>query len=211
MCDKTPRDIISWLLKAQSENDRTAPPTEKALAEDGNVLILAGRYRSLLSKSLSSQMANRLDSDTTGNTLACALHYLVANPGVYKTLQRQLDEIFPNGDSSYDYAKVQKMPYLDAILKETMRLKPAVPGGQPRVTPPEGLQVGNKWIPGDINVLVPQYALQRDDRFFPEASKFLPERWLDRKESLIVDEQAYFPFQIGQYHHHHIPPSFVSG
>lgn len=46
MCDKTPRDIISWLLKAQSENDRTAPPTEKALAEDGNVLILAGRYGS---------------------------------------------------------------------------------------------------------------------------------------------------------------------
>lgn len=93
------------------------------------------------------------------------------------------------------------MPYLDAILKETMRLKPAVPGGQPRVTPSEGLQVGSKWIPGDINVLVPQYALQRDDRFFPEASKFLPERWLDRKEDLIVDEQAYFPFQIGQYYY----------
>jgi cytochrome P450 len=98
---------------------------------------------------------NRLNSDTTGNTLACALYYLVANPFVYKTLQRQIDEMFPGGDKSYDYAKVKSLSHLDAILKETMRLKAAVPGGQPRVTPPEGLQVGSIWVPGDVNVLVP--------------------------------------------------------
>ncbi|KAJ5393573.1 cytochrome P450 [Penicillium crustosum] len=176
--DDTPRDVISWLLKAQSENDRSAPPTAKALAEDGNVLILAG-------------------SDTTGNTLACVLHYLVANKPVYKKLQQQLDEIFPNRERSYEYNEVRKLSYLDAILKETMRLKPAVPGGQPRVTPPEGLQIGDTWIPGDINVLVPQYALQRDDRFFHRAAEFLPERWLEQRADLNLDERAYFPFQIG--------------
>ncbi|KAJ5415823.1 cytochrome P450 [Penicillium sp. CMV-2018d] len=176
--DNTPRDVISWLLKAQSENDRSAPPTAKALAEDGNVLILGG-------------------SDTTGNTLACVLHYLVANKSVYKKLQQQLDDIFPNRGRSYEYAEVRRLPYLDAILKETMRLKPAVPGGQPRVTPPEGLQIGDTWIPGDINVLVPQYALQRDDRFFHRAAEFLPERWLEQRGDLNLDERAYFPFQIG--------------
>lgn len=141
-----------------------------------------------------------MNSDTTGNTLACVLHYLVANKPVYKKLQQQLDEIFPNRERSYEYNEVRKLSYLDAILKETMRLKPAVPGGQPRVTPPEGLQIGDTWIPGDINVLVPQYALQRDDRFFHRAAEFLPERWLEQRADLNLDERAYFPFQIGKCH-----------
>ncbi|PLB50919.1 cytochrome P450 [Aspergillus steynii IBT 23096] len=150
--NKTPDDVISWLLKARAENDRSAPPTEKALGEDANVLMLAG-------------------SDTTGNTLACVFHYLASNPSVYKKLQEELDR--------------------------TMRLKPAVPGGQPRVTPHEGLQIGDVWIPGDVNVLVPQYAVQRDERFFPRAKVFLPDRWLDKNNNLIADPQAFFPFQIG--------------
>ncbi|PYI07015.1 putative cytochrome P450 [Aspergillus sclerotiicarbonarius CBS 121057] len=175
---ETPQDVISWLLKAQAENDRSAPPTAKALDEDSNVLILAG-------------------SDTTGNTLACVLHYLATNPSVYKKLQTQLDEIFTNKNQPYSYAEVRKLPYLDAILKETMRLKPAVPSGNPRVTPAEGLQIGDVWIPGDVNVVVPQYAVHRDERVFPRAGEFLPERWLNSDNALSVDEQAYFPFQIG--------------
>ncbi|GKZ76155.1 hypothetical protein AnigIFM56816_005130 [Aspergillus niger] len=174
---ETPQDVISWLIKAQAENDRSAPPTSKALEEDSNVLILGG-------------------SDTTANTLACALYYMAANPAAYKTLQSQLEEICLNADRP-TYAEIRKASYLDAILKETMRLKPAVPSGQSRVTPPEGLQIGDVWIPGDVNVLVPQYAVQRDERFFPRATEFVPERWLEGEGISSTDKQAYFPFQIG--------------
>ncbi|RAK99283.1 cytochrome P450 [Aspergillus ibericus CBS 121593] len=176
--DKTPQDIISWLLKAQAEKDRSAPPTPKALHEDSNVLILAG-------------------SDTTATTLACALHYLATHPTIYKTLQSHLDHLFPNPTHPPTYTKLRNIPYLDAILKETMRLKPAVPSGQPRVTPPEGLYIGDVYIPGAINVLVPQYAVHRDERFFPQGGEFVPERWITTDPSLGVDERAYFPFQIG--------------
>lgn len=115
-------------------------------------------------------------------------------------LQQQLDKNFPNRERSYEYAEVRRLSYLDAILKETMRLKPAVPSGQPRVTPPGGLQIGDTWVRGDINVLVPQYSLQRDDQFFHRATELLPERWLEQKGNLILDEQTYFPFQFGKCH-----------
>lgn len=95
---------------------------------------------------------------------------------------------------------MRDIPYLEAIINETLRLKPAVPSGQPRVTPPGGLQIDEVWIPGDVNVVVPQYILQRDNRNFPEGDKFVPERWLvENKKKMISNEQAYFPFQLGRF------------
>ncbi|PHH91256.1 hypothetical protein CDD83_1173 [Cordyceps sp. RAO-2017] len=158
---------------------------------------LGGKFQTTESPVLVCLEPKRWGSDTTGNTLACALHYLCVNPSAYKKLQEQLDSIISDEGTSLSYANIRKIAFLDAILKETMRLKPAVPGGQPRVTPVGGLHIGDIWIPGDINVLVPQYALQRDDRFFHRASEFLPERWLENRNSWALDEQAYFPFQIG--------------
>jgi cytochrome P450 len=132
-------------------------------------------------------------------TLANALYFLVKNPLVYRKLQAQLDSIFPSGDSSCAYDKVQDILYLDAVINETLRLKPAVPSGQPRVTPPDGLQIDDVWIPGDINVITPQYVIQRDERNFPRGEEYVPERWLaEEKKAMIFHEQAFFPFQIGE-------------
>jgi cytochrome P450 len=167
------------------------------LDEDGRLIVIAGRYDlSILFGLLNS---NQYASDTTGVTLANALYFLVKNPLVYRKLQAQLDSIFPSGDSSCAYDKVQDILYLDAVINETLRLKPAVPSGQPRVTPPDGLQIDDVWIPGDINVITPQYVIQRDERNFPRGEEYVPERWLaEEKKAMIFHEQAFFPFQIGE-------------
>ncbi|KAE8351348.1 cytochrome P450 [Aspergillus coremiiformis] len=180
--DKTPRDVISWLLKALEEQDPSAPPGNQALNEDGRLMIIAG-------------------SDTIGITLAHALYYLTKYPSTYRKLQLELDSAFAENakPSEFNNEKLRNLPYLDAIINETLRLKPAVPSGQPRLTPPEGLQIDEVWIPGDTIVVVPQYVIQRDDRNFPSGAEFIPERWLEDKEKLILHEEAFFPFQIGRY------------
>ena len=81
-----------------------------------------------------------------------------------------------------------------------LRLKPAVPSGQARVSPPEGLVIDDVWIPGDTNIIVPQHVLQRDERYFPRPLEFIPERWLDEGKDLMVDDRAFFPFSIGKLH-----------
>ena len=115
-------------------------------------------------------------------------------------MQAELDNAFPNptNASTFSNDELRKLPYLEAIINETLRLKPAVPSGQPRVTPPEGLQVEEVWIPGETIVFVPQYVIQRDERYFPSGTDFIPERWLDKKEKLIANEDAFFPFQLGK-------------
>ncbi|PLN80575.1 putative cytochrome P450 [Aspergillus taichungensis] len=180
--DKNPKDVISWLLKAIDEKDQCAPPGDQALNEDGRLMMIAG-------------------SDTAGATIAHSLYYLARTPSACKALQAELDNAFPNptNASTFSNDEFRNLPYLEAVINETLRLKPAVPSGQPRVTPPEGLQVEEVWIPGDTIVFVPQYVIQRDERYFPSGAEFIPERWLDQKDKLIANEDAFFPFQLGRY------------
>jgi len=132
--------------------------------------------------------------------LANAFYYLAKHPAVYQRLQAELDRTFSRGAQTSDFSNeaLRRLPYLEAVINETLRLKPAVPSGQPRQTPPQGLQVDDMWIPGNTIVVVPQYVIQRDDRYFPSGSDFIPERWLEAKDKLITHEEAFFPFQIGK-------------
>ncbi|KAL5044371.1 hypothetical protein BDW71DRAFT_199058 [Aspergillus fruticulosus] len=166
---KVLKDIILWLIRAIDENDQSAPPGEQALNEDGRLLIITG-------------------SDTTGVALANAFYYLTEYATVYRKLQAELDNAFPSGNQSTQINddSLRKLPYFEAVINETFRLKPAIPSGQPRQTPPEGLQIDEVW-----------YVIQRDDRCFPSAEEFIPERWLAEEDSLIRHEEAFFPFQLG--------------
>lgn len=107
-------------------------------------------------------------------------------------LQKDVDEAQGVHDSAHP------LPYVEAVINETLRLKPVVPSGQSRVTPPEGLFIDKTWIPGNTIVVVPQYLLQRDARNFAHPLEFLPERWLEEGKDLILDERAFFPFTIGE-------------
>lgn len=81
------------------------------------------------------------------------------------------------------------------MIQETLRLRPSVPSGLPRVSPPSGLQIDEVFIPGNVNLSVPTYAIQRDPRYWDDPLEFVPERW----ENLSPDRAPFFPFTRGKY------------
>ncbi|KAJ5546438.1 hypothetical protein N7494_004023 [Penicillium frequentans] len=174
-----PQDVVSWLLKAHVEKDVSAAPTPTALHEDSRVILVAG-------------------SDTTATTLASILYYLAKNPAVLSKLQRLLDEAMPGGSGEWSYEKAKSVTYLDDVINETLRLRPAVMEGGYRVTPPEGLQVDEVYIPGDVNVFVPTQLIQTDERYYEDAKAFVPERWNEKKE-MVHEGAPFLPFLIGPY------------
>lgn len=87
------------------------------------------------------------------------------------------------------------MSYLDYVIHETLRLRPSVPGGLVRMTPPQGLFVDGIFIPGNTVVSVPTYAMQLDERYWEEALSFKPERW----EGLSTEKVPWIPFSRGQW------------
>lgn len=71
-----------------------------------------------------------------------------------------MDELF-DSDRGVDAISLAKLPYLDAVILETLRMHPPVPSGVQRMTPPEGLQIGETFIPGDSIVQIPSHTLYR--------------------------------------------------
>ena len=172
-----PRDVISWLIKAREENDRSAPPGELALAEDSRLLIITG-------------------SDTTSGALASAVYLLAKHPATYRKLQQSIRTVLPNGRKDWSYSKIKDQPYLNHVITETLRLRPSVPVGLQRLTPPEGLAIDERFIPGDTVVSVPCYTIQRDQRYWDDPLQFRPERW----ESMSTEGgSAFVAFSRGQF------------
>jgi cytochrome P450 len=106
----------------------------------------------------------------------------------------------PGGYATWQYAAVKEISYIDDIINETLRLKPPVIPGVPRETPPHGLQIGDMWVPGYVNVVVPTLPLQRDPRWWKEPNEFIPERWSERKKELYTDDAPWLPFNRGLHH-----------
>lgn len=173
--EEYPRDIVSWLIKATADKEPSASPSDMALHEDSRLVIVAG-------------------SDTTATTLACILHYLARHPAVQQKLQSQVDSVL-GGEWSYE--KVKTITYIDDIINETLRLKPALLTGVYRVTPPQGITVDETFIPGDINVFVPTQGIQTDPRYWKEAKAFVPERFGERRAEMGTDGAPFMPFTLG--------------
>ncbi|KAF4949866.1 hypothetical protein FSARC_13368 [Fusarium sarcochroum] len=179
--DQDPRDVISWLIRAEDENDRSAPPGEGAFQEDSRLMIIAG-------------------SDTTSVALTNAdqyrrLFYLTKHPDIYHKLQELVQAEFPGGEKEWTYERVKAIHFLDYIIYETLRLKPSVPAGLTRLTPPTGIQIDEVFIPGDTIVSVPAYTIHRDPRYWENALDFRPERW----ETLNPEKAPWIPFSRGQF------------
>lgn len=123
------------------------------------------------------------------------LFFLTKYPTCYRKLQEAIQAQFPEGVKDWTYEKTKSIPYLEHVIHETLRLKPSAPGGLSRLTPPQGLQIDEVFIPGDTIVSVPTYTIQRDERYWENALEFRPERW----ENVNLEKVAWIPFSRGQY------------
>ena len=56
---------------------------------------------------------------------------------------------------------LKHLGHLNGVINEALRLHPPLPSALQRLTPPEGLQIGDTYIPGNVTVWCPQYAIGR--------------------------------------------------
>ncbi|KAJ5691987.1 hypothetical protein N7462_001410 [Penicillium macrosclerotiorum] len=129
-------------------------------------------------------------SDTTAVTLTYLVYAVTRHPQIQEKLVAELATI---PQPVYD-RELRSLPYLNQIIKETLRLYTAVPFGLPRMTPSEGAHFNGYFVPGGTTVSSQAYSLHRDPEIFPEPYSFRPERWeLPTKEM----KDASLPFGGG--------------
>ncbi|KAF7859461.1 uncharacterized protein EAF02_010909 [Botrytis sinoallii] len=134
-------------------------------------------------------------TDTTGATIANALYYILSSPSVSSKL---LDELTANGITSqetFDCSRVQRLPYLTAVIKESMRVHTLVPGFLPRIVPDGGVVIDGHFIPAGTAITQTLLSLHHNASIFPSPEKFDPERWVRDEEKVL--EKYFAPFSKG--------------
>jgi cytochrome P450 len=122
-------------------------------------------------------------SDTTAISLRAILYYTLKNPRVHKKLNQELNIAFEENRISLPVSWKQsqeQLPYLDAVIKEALRLHPAVGLMLERIVPAEGLQLphGGPFLPAGTIVGANPWIIHRHHVFGEDVELFVPERWL---------------------------------
>ncbi|KAH9207521.1 cytochrome P450 [Leptodontidium sp. 2 PMI_412] len=135
-------------------------------------------------------------SDTSAVTLTNTYLLLLNNPETLKKLVAEIDTAFPSKYDSITFANTQDLPYLNACINESMRLRPIVVVGLARYTQ-ETIMIGNYEIPPETIVSPAVGAMMKDPRIWPDADIYVPERWLGKYKGVDVDRKAFLPFSAG--------------
>jgi benzoate 4-monooxygenase len=121
---------------------------------------------------------------------------VLKNPHVIPKLQKELDAALPiQGVPSYE--QVKDLTYVDAVIKETMRIHSTSSLGLPRVVTGQGVTLQNHFFPAGTTLSVPAYTIHHSKEIWGEdADEFVPERWAKDK---LTDRQkdAFIPFSYG--------------
>ncbi|KAF5360317.1 hypothetical protein D9758_009123 [Tetrapyrgos nigripes] len=140
----------------------------------GNAVQIPTR-QSLLSEAL---ILTQAGSDTVGNTCYLATFYVLNNPQVYATLKEELRKAWPDMDANIGMDVLEKLPYLNAVLKESLRLGHGVVTPLPRVVGPGSADILGVHVPAGTVVSMGVTFLHYDERVFLHPYEFKPERWL---------------------------------
>jgi cytochrome P450 len=129
-------------------------------------------------------------TDTTAITLTYTVWRVCQNPSIQKRLVDELAQL-PDGFGDHD---ALKLPYLNQVIEEALRLHSAAPSGLPRVVPPEGATLAGQYLPGGSIVCTQAWSLHRNADVYPDPERFDPDRWAAPTKAM---KDAFMPFGGG--------------
>lgn len=135
-------------------------------------------------------------TDTSSNTVELAMAEILNKPEVLKKIQQELDAEVGR-DSIVEEHHIFKLPYLQAVMKEALRLHPALPLLVPHC-PSESCVVGGYTIPKGSRIFINVWAIHRDPSVWTDPLNFVPERFLNSKFDFSGNDFSYFPFGSGR-------------
>lgn len=114
--------------------------------------------------------------DTTSSAAIGILYCLAKNQDKQNKLREELRELLPNKEDELTPEMMRNMPYLRAVIKEGMRFYPPAIGNLRRAD--EDVVLSGYRIPKGTEVVMGQMLNYMDETQFPQAKKFIPERWM---------------------------------
>ncbi len=168
-------DLLSMLLAAEDADNPQKRLTDAEIRDQAMTLFLAGH-------------------ETTANALAWTWHLLAQHEAVRERMKAEIDAVL-GPERLPGLEDAARLPFTTAVLSESMRLYPPVWVVGRRAL--EDVTIGDVAVPRRTIVLMSQFIIHQDPRYWPQADEFRPERWLDPKAEEARPKFAYFPFGGG--------------
>lgn len=165
-----PRDAVSLLMAARDAEGGGL--SDEELMGEALELVVAGH-------------------DTSAMALTWTLFLLDRHPAVLQDVQAELVDVL--GGRPPIQADLPRLPLLDAVVKESMRVLSPAPMQFLRTCEENATPLGNVVLPRHANVLVSPIAMHRDERVYPQPRRFVPSRWSHGAPPAY----AYLPFGAG--------------
>jgi cytochrome P450 len=163
-------DLLSMLLAARDEDGR--PMSEAQLRDEVITLFTAGH-------------------ETTANSVTWTLYLLSQHPEVESRLRAELASLQGQPPTVRD---LQRLPYLEQVVKESMRLYP--PAGGATREPIEDVELAGYRVRKGDAIAISTYAMHRNPEFYTGPERFDPDRFAPEREKQIP-KYAYLPFGAG--------------
>ncbi|KAJ2555928.1 hypothetical protein IWW35_000310 [Coemansia sp. RSA 1878] len=155
---ETRNDILSAFILAQ-DPETGATLSDREIASESTVLLAAG-------------------TDTTANIMVNAVRLLLSHPEKYARVQNELRAAFPSGET-ITYATASELPYLSAVIYETLRLRASTSGVWLRDAPRlSGVLIGGHFIPPNTVICGSIGGVHLNPSTWPMPKLFVPERFL---------------------------------
>jgi cytochrome P450 len=171
--EQWPDDLLTKMMTTRDE-ETGAVVADQLLIDNGVTLFVAGH-------------------ETTARTLSFMWYALSQNPVVEQRLHAELDSVL--GEAPPTINDLKKLPYTLQVVKEVLRLYPAVP-----LYPRDAIvddEIDGVRIPAGTRMMLFPYATHRHPAFWEDPERFDPDRWLPEREA-ARDPHAFHVFAAGQ-------------
>ncbi|CAG2164092.1 unnamed protein product, partial [Oppiella nova] len=133
--------------------------------------------------------------ETTATTLTFCSYELALNPSVQERLYEEV-EAAVDADGEISYEDLAKLPFLDAVLSETLRKYPPIIKLQRKAMADYKLGDTGIQLFKSQDVEIPVYAIHHSEEYYPQPEKFIPDRFLPENRHKITP-YTYIPFGAG--------------
>jgi cytochrome P450 len=170
--DEPGNDLLSWLMAVEDADDGSRM-SDRQLRDEAATLILAGH-------------------ETTANTLTFAALLLAQHPAVRAKLTAELQTVLAGRTPTI--ADLPHLPYTTMVIQEAMRLYPPVTDLTREAI--ADCEILGHAIPAGCTLIMSQWVMHHNDRYFDRPEAFEPERWQNDLEKHLP-RGVYFPFGDG--------------
>ena len=162
-------DFLDRLILARDEDGQ--PLTREEIRHQVDTFLFAGH-------------------DTTASAISWLLWNLSHHPEIQERCRAEVDAVL--GDAHPEYAQLGQLPYLSAVVKESLRMHPPVVGVARRLN--HSLELDGHVLPAGTTVVANSYALHHNPKVWSDPEEFQPERFMG---GAARDAYSFMPFSIG--------------